>query len=33
VLAEGWIGAARGESNFLAMVVSTGVGGGVVPVE
>jgi glucokinase len=29
-LAEGWMGAARGESNFLAMVVSTGVGGGIV---
>lgn len=29
-LAEGWRGAALGESNFLAMVVSTGVGGGVV---
>ena len=29
-LAEGWKGAARGESNFLAMVVSTGVGGGIV---
>jgi glucokinase len=29
-LAEGWRGAARGESNFLAMVVSTGVGGGIV---
>lgn len=29
-LAEGWLGAAQGKSNFLAMVVSTGVGGGVV---
>jgi glucokinase len=29
-LAEGWRGAACGERNFLAMVVSTGVGGGVV---
>lgn len=29
-LAEGWKGAARGESNYLAMVVSTGVGGGIV---
>lgn len=29
-LAEGWIGAARGEPNFIAMVVSTGVGGGIV---
>lgn len=29
-LAEGWLGAARGESDFLAMVVSTGVGGGIV---
>ncbi|HSL58809.1 MAG TPA: ROK family protein [Acidimicrobiales bacterium] len=29
-LAEGWIGAARGEANFIAMVVSTGVGGGIV---
>lgn len=29
-LAEGWRGAAVGESNFLAMVVSTGVGGGLV---
>ena len=29
-LAEGWLGAARGSRNFLAMVVSTGVGGGLV---
>ena len=29
-LGEGWIGAARGEQNFLAMVVSTGVGAGIV---
>lgn len=29
-LAEGWLGAARGKQNFLAMVVSTGVGGGIV---
>lgn len=29
-LAEGWIGAAAGERNYLAMVVSTGVGGGIV---
>lgn len=29
-LAEGWRGAARGVSHFLAMVVSTGVGGGIV---
>jgi glucokinase len=29
-LAEGWKGAAAGESNFMAMVVSTGVGGGIV---
>lgn len=29
-LAEGWQGAARGSGNYLAMVVSTGVGGGVV---
>ena len=29
-LGEGWQGAARGESNFIAMVVSTGVGGGIV---
>jgi glucokinase len=29
-LAEGWVGAARGCRNFLAMVVSTGIGGGIV---
>ncbi len=29
-LGEGWRGAARGVSNYLAMVVSTGVGGGIV---
>jgi glucokinase len=29
-LAEGWLGAARGVRDFLAMVVSTGVGGGLV---
>lgn len=29
-LAEGWIGAAAGRRDFLAMVVSTGVGGGIV---
>ncbi len=29
-LAEGWRGAAKGSSNYLAMVVSTGVGGGIV---
>jgi glucokinase len=29
-LAEGWIGAAVGVSNYLAMVVSTGIGGGIV---
>lgn len=29
-LGEGWIGAATGISNFVAMVVSTGVGGGIV---
>jgi len=29
-LGEGWIGEARGERNYLGMVVSTGVGGGIV---
>lgn len=29
-LAEGWLGAARGVDNFIGMVVSTGVGGGIV---
>jgi glucokinase len=29
-LAEGWKGAARGKRNYLAMVVSTGIGGGLV---
>jgi glucokinase len=29
-LAEGWKGAARGKGNYLAMVVSTGIGGGLV---
>ncbi|MCU1459822.1 MAG: putative sugar kinase [Actinomycetia bacterium] len=29
-LGEGWRGAAQGTSNYLAMVVSTGVGGGIV---
>jgi len=29
-LGEGWTGAAAGERNFIAMVVSTGVGGGIV---
>ncbi len=29
-LGEGWVGAARGMRDFLAMVVSTGVGGGIV---
>lgn len=28
--AEGWLGAARSETNYLAMVVSTGVGAGIV---
>ena len=29
-LGEAWKGAARGEKNFIAMVVSTGIGGGIV---
>lgn len=29
-LGEGWVGAAAGESNYVGMVVSTGVGGGIV---
>ncbi len=29
-LGEGWVGAAVGERNYIAMVVSTGVGGGIV---
>ena len=29
-LGEGWVGAARGQRDFIAMVVSTGVGGGIV---
>jgi glucokinase len=29
-LGEGWVGAAAGASNYIAMVVSTGVGGGIV---
>jgi glucokinase len=29
-LGEGWLGAARGHDDYLAMVVSTGVGGGIV---
>ncbi|MGH9273891.1 MAG: ROK family protein, partial [Acidimicrobiales bacterium] len=29
-LGEGWVGAARGERDFVALVVSTGVGGGIV---
>lgn len=29
-LGEGWLGAAKGVSDFIAMVVSTGVGGGIV---
>jgi glucokinase len=29
-LGEGWVGAARGVGNYIAMVVSTGVGGGIV---
>jgi glucokinase len=27
---EGWMGAARGHANFIALVVSTGIGGGIV---
>ena len=30
VLGESWVGALRGESNAIGMVVSTGVGGGVI---
>jgi glucokinase len=29
-LGEGWLGGARGQRNYLAMVISTGVGGGLV---
>lgn len=29
-LGEGWVGAAKGVANYIAMVVSTGIGGGVV---
>ncbi len=29
-LGEGWVGSAKGHRNFMGMVVSTGVGGGVV---
>jgi glucokinase len=29
-LGEGWVGAARGVADYIAMVVSTGVGGGIV---
>lgn len=29
-LAEGWLGAAKGVNSFMAMVVSTGVGGGII---
>jgi glucokinase len=29
-LGEGWVGAAAGEQDYIAMVVSTGVGGGIV---
>ena len=29
-LAEGWLGAAKEHTNFIAMVVSTGIGGGIV---
>ena len=29
-LGEGWVGAAQGAANYIAMVVSTGIGGGIV---
>ena len=29
-LGEGWIGAAKGSANYVGLVVSTGVGGGIV---
>ena len=29
-LGEGWVGAAAGERNFIGMVVSTGIGGGII---
>ena len=29
-LGEGWVGAAKGVTNYIAMVVSTGIGGGIV---
>ncbi len=29
-LSEGWIGAAKGRDNYIGMVVSTGIGGGIV---
>jgi glucokinase len=29
-LGEGWVGAAAGEDNFIGMVVSTGIGGGII---
>lgn len=29
-LGEGWVGAARGVANYISMVVSTGIGGGIV---
>ena len=29
-LGEGWVGSAKGVANFIAMVVSTGIGGGIV---
>jgi glucokinase len=29
-LGEGWVGAARGHSDYMALVVSTGVGGGII---